>query len=132
MIKSLFKFFWGLIVLILIVLPLNYYIVVELLKSPFDIINYLTFLYFILLISIIQIMMLRLLKKRPQLFVPGFMGALGLKMFLTLIILAVLVYAGLVDKFVFGINFALLYFIFTTFSIVHILGAQRSPIDDKK
>ena len=116
----------------LVLLPMNYFIVVELLQSTFDIINYLTFIYFMVLVAIIQILMSRLLKERPQRFVPGFMGALAIKMFLTLTILVIVVYLGLVDKYVFGINFTILYLIFTTFSITHILSVQRSSIEDKK
>ena len=129
--KALSKFFVGLISMLLILIPLDYYIVVELLNSPFDIINYLSFVYFVLVVCIIQFSMIKVLKGRPQSFVPGFMGALGIKMFLTLIILAVLVYSGMVEKKVFGINFTVLYFIFTSFSITHILRAQRSSMEEK-
>lgn len=128
--KALSKFFIGLVSLLFILIPLDYYIIVELLNSSFDIINYLTFVYFILVICIIQISLMKLLKGRPQSFVPGFMGALGIKMFLTLIILTVLIYSGMVDKKVFGINFTLLYFIFTAFSITHVLKAQRSSLEE--
>lgn len=129
--KVLSSFILGLISMILILIPLDYYVIVELLNAPFDVINYLTFVYFVLIICIIQFAMMKVLQGRPQSFVPGFMAALGIKMFLTLTILTVLVYLGMVEKKVFGINFAVLYFIFTSFSITHILRAQRSSLEEK-
>ena len=117
---------------LIVLLPLDYFILVELLEVSFGLPYYFTFAYFTFIVLIIQFFINGSLKKRPGQFVWTFLGSLGIKMFLSLIILLVMIYTGVENPKVFGINFVTLYMLFSTFSVRHILKAQKASIGQDK
>ncbi|MEQ9063797.1 MAG: hypothetical protein RIE58_06450 [Vicingaceae bacterium] len=114
--------------MVVLLLPLDYFILDELLNVPFGTVYYFTFFYFVGAVLFIQFYLNSSLKKRPQQFIWSFMGALGLKMFLSLLILLIVIYAGIADPKTYGINYISLYMIFSVFSVIQILKAQRASI----
>lgn len=131
MVKVSLRFLFGLLILLTVLVPLNYFLLQAVLKIEFKTINYGVLAYFALLISAVQFSMQNSLKKRPQRFVLNFMAAMGIKMFLSLIFLLILLYFFEVDKKVFGINYLVLYFIFSAYSITNILLAQKVETKDE-
>ena len=126
MIKSIISFVLRLAVFIIVLLPLDYYIVEEVLKIGFGNPFYFVFAYFSLLVLFIQVYINKSLKKRPQVFIWTFLGAVGLKMFLSLLLLVIFMYAGVNESKTFGVNFICLYLAFSTFSVLQILKAQKA------
>jgi len=125
MIKSNLRYIIQLAILIAVLLPINYFVLVELMHIEFSRLYYFSYLYYIILVFIIQIMMSRALKDRPQNYIISFMASMGVKMFLSLGILVVIMYPGLNSSKYFAINYLLLYLIFSAFSIFQMLQAQR-------
>ena len=131
MIKSLFSFVLRLFVLLIVVLPIDYYVFEAVLKLEFGFVNYFSLAYFTLLVLVTQFYMVQALKKRPQVFIWTFMGAVGLKMFLSLLLLVIMIYSGVDEPKTFGVNFISLYLIFSTFSVLQILKAQRASMSNE-
>ena len=129
MIKSIFSFVLRLAVFLIIILPLDYFIIEEVLKVEFVNTYYFVLAYFTLLVLFTQVYMNNSLKKRPQVFVWTFLGVVGIKMFLSLMILVIIIYAGVNESKIFGVNFISLYFAFSTFSVLQILKAQRASVN---
>lgn len=131
MIKSLFSFVLRLAVLLIVILPLDYFVIEELLKVEFVNTYYFVLAYFTLLVLFTQVYMINSLKKRPQVFVWTFLGVIGIKMFLSLIILVIIIYTGVNESKIFGVNFISLYFAFSIFSVLQILKAQRTSLNNE-
>ena len=132
MITNFLKFFIGLAVLICIVLPVNYFVMEELLDTPFTALNYFVYIYFIILVTAIQFYMTSSLNKRPQRFVISFMASMGVKIFLSLILLVIIMYSGMNNSKSFAINFMVVYLVFSFFSISHILRVQKSRSETRE
>ena len=103
----------------------------EVLKIEFGYSNYFVFAYFSLIVLFIQVYINKSLKKRPQVFIWTFLGALGLKMFLSLLLLVIVMYAGVHDSKAWAINFISLYFAFSMFSVLQILKAQKRSVENR-
>jgi len=125
MIGSFFRFLIELAVLTVILLPLNYFVLEELLDTEFKLIHYFVYAYYVIMVFIIQMVMMRALKNRPQRYIISFMSSMGIKIFLSLIILVVIMYTGLESSKPFAINYLILYLVFSAFSIFQMLRAQR-------
>ena len=125
MIGASLRFLFSLLIFLVIALALDFFIVVEVFKLDFGFTYYFTFVYFTFAVVVIQLFIIRSLRKRPQQFVWTFMACLGIKMFASLILLLLMIYSGVDHPKVFGINFAVLYLLFSTFSVIHILKAQK-------
>ena len=126
MIKSHISFIFGLLVLLTVVLPLNYYVLEELLDLPFSKLHYFVYGYFVFIITLIHIYMVQSLKERPQRFVIAFMASMGIKILISLLLLVVIMYTGINNTKTFAINYLALYFIFSSFSVFHTLKTQKS------
>ena len=125
MISSFLRYFIELATLSIVLLPVNYYVQEELLKMDFSSLHYFSFIYFILLVTVIQIFLVRSLRNRPQKFVITFMASMGIKIFLSLMILVVIMYTGLNSSKEFAINFLVLYLVYSGFSIMHMQKVQK-------
>ena len=123
--RSNLNFITGLAILLLAMIPLNYYILEELIGQTFLPLHYYSYLYFVTLVLVVHFILVRSLKKRPQRFVINFMAVMGIKIFLSLILLVVFIYFFDVNKKVFGINYMILYLVFSSYSIASILKAQK-------
>lgn len=126
MIKSLFWFTLRLLAFLIVLLPIDYFVFEAVLKITFGFSHYFVFAYFTLIVFFVQIYINKSLKKRPQVFIWTFLGALGLKMFLSLLLLVIVMYAGVNEPKVWAVNFVSLYFVFSVFSALQIMKAQKS------
>ena len=133
MITSFFRFLVELAVLSVILLPMNYYVTEALLSLDFDILYYGVYLYYLLLVIGIQVAIIRALRDRPQKFIIVFMSSMGLKIFISLILLVTVMMSGLNNSKAFAINFLILYLVFSGFSIYQMQRAQKeiSPQEKK-
>ena len=122
----MFLFLLRLMVLLIILLPLDYFVLQELVKIEFGTKYYVAFAYFTLVVIFIQVYIAKSLKKRPQVFIWTFLGALGFKMFLSLLLLVIVVYAGVSDYKIWAVNFVSLYVAFSAFSAMQIMRAQKT------
>ena len=118
-------------ILIIMALPLNFFITEELLKMDFSGLHYFIFVYYMLMVFFIQMSMLGALKNRPQKFVIAFMSSMGIKIFASLTLLVIVMYTGLNDTKVFAINFLILYLLFSGFSIYQIQKAHNELTEKK-
>ena len=126
MIKRVFGFILRLLVFLIVLLPLDYFVLQEVFNIEFSYKYYFVFGYFTLIVLLIQIYINNSLKKRPQVFIWTFLGALGLKMFLSLLVLVIVMYAGVSEPKIWAVNFVSLYFAFSTFSALQIMKAQKT------
>ena len=128
---SLLKFLVELATLTIILLPVNYYVLEEILNIDFNNLHYFVFTYLIIMVSIIQFTMMKSIKNRPQRFVFSFMSSMGIKIFISLFILVVIMYSGINNSKPFAINFLALYISYSTFSVLQILRLQKKVPEDK-
>jgi hypothetical protein len=115
-----------------ILVPVNYYVLEELMDMPFTKLHYGVYTYFVLLILAAHLFMARSLQDRPQRFVVVFMASMGIKIFLSLIILVIIMYTGINNSKPFAINYLILYLVFSSFSISQILRLQRTLAEKKE
>ena len=132
MITSFLRFLIELAVLSVVVLPINYYVVEALLQLDFGSLYYVSYLYYLLLVIAIQLAIIRALNDRPQKFIIVFMSSMGLKIFISLIFLVVVMLSGINDTKAFAINFLLLYLLFSGFSIYQMMKAQKEMAPNEK
>lgn len=125
MISSILNFLLQSAILILLLISINYFVLEEFFKTDFTALYYSIYVYFYLMITVIHVFMIRALKKRPQQYIIVFMSSMGIKIFLSLIVLVVIMYSGLNKTKTFAINFLILYLLFSSFSIYQMLRAQR-------
>lgn len=128
MISSLLRFLFDLFILLALMIPVNYYILEELINLEFSILHYVCYAYFTLMVFLIHIFMLRSLELKPQRFVIYFMASMGVKIFLSLLVLVVIMYTGINNSKVFVINYLSLYFVYSFFSVYHTLRAQKRTL----
>lgn len=125
MISSILNFLLRSAVLVLFLISVNYFVLEEFFKTDFTALYYGIYIYFYMMITIIHVFMVRALKKRPQQYIIVFMSSMGIKIFLSLIVLVVIMYSGLDKTKTFAINFLILYLLFSSFSIYQMLRAQQ-------
>lgn len=130
--KKFLSFLVAVIALTILLIPFNYYVLEELLKLPFGNLQYASFAYFVMVILGIHYKLLGALKKRPQQFVTTFMGLMAIKMFLSIGLMLLMIYAGGADIKSFVVNFVVLYMLYTALEIQYILKAQRAQDDAEK
>lgn len=132
MITSYLRYLVSLLVLLAVLVPLNYYVLEELMDTPFTKLHYAVYSYFIVLILAAHIFMARSLRDRPQRFVIVFMSSMGIKIFASLILLVIIMYTGINNSKPFAINYLILYLVFSSFSISQILRLQRTLTEKKE
>lgn len=120
------RFILQLSVFVVLLLSLDYFVIEELFNSTFSGLYYFSFLYFTSLVALIHFALQRSLQERPQKFVIRFMGAMGIKIFLSLMILVIIMYTGMDNSKQFALNYVILYLLYTAFSINRMLRAQRN------
>ncbi len=125
MIGSFFRFLIELGILTAVLLPINFFVLEELLKVEFKPLHYFIYIYYVAMVLVINIVMMRALKNRPQGYIISFMSSMGIKIFLSLMILVVIMYTGLDNSKPFAINYLILYLVYSAFSIFQMLRAQR-------
>jgi hypothetical protein len=86
---------------------------------------YMIVVYFLTLNGLVHFMLLKAGEKDPKQFVPKFMGAMGLKMFMSLIYIFAYVVLNQEEVLYFAVTFLVLYFSFTALEIVSILKALK-------
>ena len=123
--SALVRFIIELASLLVVLLSVNYFVLVEMLNEKFGILQVIVYCFFLLMVTFIHISMLRALKKRPQQFVIAFMASMGIKIFVSLTLLMIIMYTGINNSNAFAINYLLLYLSFSSFSIYQMLRAQK-------
>lgn len=95
------------------------------LNKPVTIGYYMIVVYFLCINSLVHYMLLKAGEKDPKQFVPKFMGAMGLKMFLSLIYIFAYVVLNENEVVYFAVTFLIMYFSYTALEIVSILKALK-------
>jgi len=124
--KNHLKIIFKLGILCVVLLPINYYVLEELFNIEFTGLYYFSFAYYFIMVFAVHLVMSKALKNRPQNYIVAFMASMGIKMFLSLIILVIILYAEIESSKIFGVNYLLLYMIFSAFSIMEMLKAQKT------
>ncbi len=124
--NSLMKFILQLVVLTAVAIPVNYYVNHEFLNMEFEKLYYFSYFYFFLVTIIIHLLLKRSLKDRPQKYVVVFMASMGIKIFLSLMILVVVLLIGIENSKVFAINYLILYMLYSAFSVSRTLKSLKN------
>jgi hypothetical protein len=128
MIKHTLRFFVLLIVFTALLIPFNYFVLEALLSQEFAFPQYLTYAYFAGITLLVQGFLIKSLEERPQKFVINFMAAMGVKIFLSLILLAIHLYFNKDDGKIYAVNFTVLYLAYAalgTYAILRLQGKMR-------
>lgn len=123
---SIIRFFISLFLLSFVLVSINYFLLQEVFNTTFTSFYYGVYIYFITLVSIVHFIMLDSLKKRAQRYIVVFMASMGIKIFLSLAVLVVIMYSGINNTKVFAINYLMLYLFYSAFSISQMLRAQKN------
>lgn len=125
MISSVLSFLLRSAIPLLFLISINYFVLEVFFKTEFSALYYGIYSYFYLMITIIHVFMVRALNKRPQQYIIVFMSSMGIKIFLSLIVLVVIMFSGLNKSKIFAINFLTLYLLFSAYSIYQMLRGQH-------
>ncbi len=107
------RFFGLLLVITLVLLSFNYFILEELLNQPFSLKNYLSFTYFFAGGFVMFRYLFNSMNDDPKKFVTRFMAAMGIKIFVSLMILVIYLWVHEAQGKVFAVNFLILYLLYS-------------------
>lgn len=117
------RFFSGLFILVAVMLPLNYFILREVLGLDFGTLHYVVYFYFIFIVTTIHLVVYNTLSQKPGRFVIAFIGSMAVKILLSLLLLVVIM-KWFDNSGAAAVNFLLLYLSFSSFSVYNILKEQ--------
>ena len=117
------RFFSGLFILVAVMLPLNYFILREVLGLDFGTLHYVVYFYFIFIVTTIHLVVYNTLSQKPGRFVIAFIGSMAVKILLSLLLLVVIM-KWFDNSGAAAVYFLLLYLSFSSFSVYNILKEQ--------
>ena len=120
------RFFILLLVVTLVLLSFNFFILEELLQHPFTLKNYVSFVYFFAGGFIMFRYLYQSMTDEPEKFVRRFMIAMGIKIFVSLMILVVYLWIYGAGGKVFAVNFLILYLLYSGILFQRLYKGKRT------